>query len=65
MRVLVRWLPGALPLALAAGAALGLVDSVVLATAERLGARAIATLDIRDFAPVELDGGPELWPRDL
>lgn len=45
--------------------ALGLVDAVVMATAERLGALAIATLDLRDFAPVELLGRPELWPRDL
>ena len=45
--------------------ALGLVDGVVMAIAERLGARAIVTLDLRDFAPVELVGQPELWPRDL
>ena len=44
---------------------LGLVDAVVMAIAERIGARAIATLDLRDFAPVELAGAPELWPRDL
>lgn len=44
---------------------LGLVDAVVMAMAERLGARAIATLDLRDFATVELAGGPALWPRDL
>lgn len=44
---------------------LGLVDTVVMAIAERLGARAIATLDLRDFGAVELEGGPELWPRDL
>ena len=44
---------------------LGLVDAVVMAVAERVGARAIATLDLRDFAPVELAGQPELWPRDL
>jgi len=44
---------------------LGLVDAVVMAMAERLGARAIATLDLRDFAAVELHGSPELWPRDL
>ncbi|MEX2049566.1 MAG: PIN domain-containing protein [Gemmatimonadota bacterium] len=43
----------------------GLVDAVVMATAERMGARAIATLDLRDFAAVELVGHPELWPRDL
>jgi len=44
---------------------LGLVDAVVMATAERLKARAIATLDLRDFASVALTGRPELWPRDL
>jgi hypothetical protein len=44
---------------------LGLVDAVVMATAERLGARAIATLDVRDFGAVELAGRPALWPRDL
>lgn len=44
---------------------LGLVDAVVMATSERLGARAIVTLDLRDFAAVELVGHPELWPRDL
>ena len=44
---------------------LGLVDSVVMAIAERLDARAIATLDLRDFASVELVGRPALWPRDL
>ena len=44
---------------------LGLVDSVVMAIAERLGARAIATLDLRDFGAVELEGAPKLWPKDL
>ena len=44
---------------------LGLVDTVVMAIAERLDAQAIATLDLRDFAPVELAGRPALWPRDL
>jgi len=48
-----------------AGLALGLVDGVVMAMAERLGAEAIATLDLRDFGPVELKGRPKLWPRDL
>ena len=43
---------------------LGLVDGVVMAVAERLGALAIATLDERDFAPVEVAGAPALWPRD-
>ena len=44
---------------------LGLVDTVVMAIAERLDAQAMATLDLRDFAPVELAGSPALWPRDL
>lgn len=44
---------------------LGLVDACVMAVAERLGARAIATLDLRDFGSVELAGAPALWPRDL
>lgn len=44
---------------------LGLVDTIVMAIAERVGARAIATLDLRDFASVELAGDPQLWPRDL
>jgi len=44
---------------------LGLVDASVMAMAERLGARAIVTLDERDFGAVELEGAPELWPRDL
>jgi predicted nucleic acid-binding protein len=47
------------------GLALGLVDAVVAATAERLKADAIATLDLRDFAPLELAGRPRLYPRDL
>ncbi|MCY3548305.1 MAG: PIN domain-containing protein [Gemmatimonadetes bacterium] len=45
--------------------ALGLVDGVVMAVAERLEARAIATLDLRDFGAVTLRGEPEIWPRDL
>ncbi len=45
--------------------ALGLVDGVVMAVAERLEARAIATLDLRDFGAVTLKGQPEIWPRDL
>lgn len=28
-------------------------------------ARAIATLDLRDFGAVTLKGEPEIWPRDL
>ena len=44
---------------------LGLVDAVVLAVAERLGAKTIATLDIRHFSAVKLKGSPRLVPRDL
>ena len=43
---------------------LGLVDAVVMAVAERIGARAIATLDVRHFGAVKLKGMPSLWPRD-
>ena len=43
---------------------LGLVDGVVMAIAERLGARAIATLDLRHFGAVDLAGSPRLVPRD-
>jgi hypothetical protein len=43
---------------------LGLVDAVVVAIAERLRAAAIATLDLRDFAPLEIVGRPKLIPRD-
>jgi uncharacterized protein len=44
---------------------LGLVDAIVAATAERLRASAIATLDLRDFSPLRLLGNPRLYPRDL
>ncbi|MDE2721489.1 PIN domain-containing protein [Candidatus Palauibacter polyketidifaciens] len=44
---------------------LGLVDGVVMAVAERLRARAIATVDLGDFGAVSLEGQPQLWPRDL
>ncbi len=44
---------------------LGLVDGVVIAIAERLGAEAIATLDLRHFAAVAIKGRPRLLPRDL
>lgn len=44
---------------------LGLVDAFVMATAERLAASAIATLDLRDFGAVSLHGAPALFPRDL
>jgi uncharacterized protein len=43
---------------------LGLVDAVVIATAIRLRARAIVTLDVRHFSAVEIPGGPRLLPRD-
>ncbi len=44
---------------------LGLVDTVVMATAERRRADAIATLDLRHFGAVTLRGRPGLLPRDL
>ena len=44
---------------------LGLVDSVVIAVAERLHAEAIATLDVRHFGAVAIRTKPRLWPRDL
>jgi len=44
---------------------LGLVDGIVMAVAERLEARAIVTLDLRNFGAVTLKGQPHLWPRDL
>ena len=44
---------------------LGLVDAVVMAVAERLGAAAIATLDVRHFGVVALKNRPRLLPRDL
>jgi hypothetical protein len=47
------------------GLRLGLVDSVVMAVAERRKADAIATLDLRHFGAVTLRGGPRLLPRDL
>jgi len=43
---------------------LGLVDAAVMAVAERLKARAIATLDLRHFGAVEITGRPKLLPRD-
>jgi len=45
--------------------AVGLVDAVVMAIAERLSAGAIATLDLRHFGAVTLEGAPKLVPRDL
>lgn len=44
---------------------LGLGDAVVAATAERLGAAAIATVDLRDFGALRLAGAPKLYPREL
>jgi len=41
---------------------LGLVDSVVMAIAERVGAESIATLDRRHFGAVTLRGAPTLLP---
>ena len=43
---------------------LGLVDSTVMALAERLGAAAIVTLDLRHFGAVKLAGSPRIVPRD-
>lgn len=43
---------------------LGLVDSVVMAVAERLRASAIATLDLKHFGAVAIKGRPRLLPRD-
>lgn len=47
------------------GLKLGLVDTVVMAVAERLEADAIATLDVRHFSAVAIRGEPKLLPRDL
>jgi predicted nucleic acid-binding protein len=44
---------------------MGLVDGVVIGVAERLRAEAIATLDLRHFGAVAIDGRPRLFPRDL
>lgn len=44
---------------------LGLVDTMVIATAERLKAEAIATLDLRHFGAVSIAGNPRLLPRDI
>ena len=43
---------------------LGLVDGAVIAVAERLRAKAIATLDVRHFGAVVIRGRPKLLPRD-
>ena len=47
------------------GLKIGFVDAMVIATAERLKADAIATLDLRHFATVTIKGNPRLLPRDL
>ena len=44
---------------------MGLVDGVVIGVAERLEATAIATLDLRHFGVVVIEGRPLLFPRDL
>lgn len=44
---------------------LGLVDTIVMAIAERRRATAIATLDLRHFAAVKLTSKTKLLPRDL
>jgi hypothetical protein len=44
---------------------IGLVDAIVMVTAARVKARAIATLDLRHFGAVSLPGNPQLVPRDL
>lgn len=44
---------------------MGLVDAVVIATAIRHRAEAIATLDLRHFSAVAIPGQPKLLPRDL
>jgi len=44
---------------------IGLVDTVVMAIAERLHAQSIATLDLRHFGAVAIRGTPRLLPRDL
>ncbi len=43
----------------------GLVDAIVMAVAQRLRADAIATVDLRDFSAVSLEGNPRIIPRDL
>ncbi len=43
---------------------LGLVDGAVIAVAERLRAKAIATLDLRHFGAIAIRGRPKLLPRD-
>ena len=58
--------PGSCPrsLSAASSARAGLVDGAVIAVAERLGAEAIATLDLRHFGAVAIRGRPRVLPRD-
>jgi uncharacterized protein len=44
---------------------MGLVDAIVITTAVQYVARAIATLDLRHFASIDIPGNPALVPRDL
>jgi predicted nucleic acid-binding protein len=44
---------------------MGLVDAIVIVTAIRLKARAIATLDLRHFGTIAIPTAPALFPRDL
>lgn len=44
---------------------MGLVDAVVLAVAERLGADGVATLDLRHFGAVRTAREFRILPRDL
>ena len=44
---------------------IGLVDAVVIATAVKVRAEAIATLDLKHFGAVTIPGQPKLLPRDL
>jgi predicted nucleic acid-binding protein len=43
---------------------MGLVDAIVMVTAERLEAD-VATLDLRHFGPVRLKHTPRILPRDI
>lgn len=43
---------------------MGLVDATVVAVAERLRAKSIATFDVRHFGAIDIKGAPLLLPRD-
>jgi predicted nucleic acid-binding protein len=43
---------------------IGLVDATVVAVAERLRAKYIATFDVRHFGAIDIKGAPRLLPRD-